>query len=87
MAVDDSARLIANQEGPLVPDLHRAVVGDVYVAGDLCVIQDTAKVYHRLLKVQIGEVHLSTESDVVLVNESYITTQWVTVLAVDKSFE
>lgn len=85
--VDDGAWFIPNQERPLVPDLHGAVVGDVYIAGHLCVIQDTSKVHHRLLKVQIGEVHLSTESYVVLVNELHIRTHLVMMLAVDKSFK
>ena len=64
--VDDGTWFIANQERPLVLDVHRTVVGDVDVSCDFRIVQNAAKIDCLLLKLQIGEVDLTTESYVVL---------------------
>ena len=46
--------------------LHGTVVGDVDVARHLCVVQDAAKVQGCFLKLKVGEVHLPSQSNVVL---------------------
>ena len=58
--------LAIKQEWPLVAHFHGAVVSDVQVASDLCVIENTAKVHHALLKLQVREVDLSPQCQLVL---------------------
>ena len=58
--VDDGARFIANQERPLVLDVHRTIISDVDVSRDFRIVQNAAKINRLLLKLQIGEVDLTT---------------------------
>ena len=60
------------KERPAVVDRHRAVVDDVDVACDLGVVQDAAKVDLHLLEGQVGEVNLSSQTDVVLQIENHL---------------
>lgn len=46
--------------------LHGAVVGDVDVACHLRVVQDAAKVQGCFLELEVGEVHLPSQSNVIL---------------------
>ena len=45
----------------LVLHIHGAIIGDVEIARHLCVIENTPKIHHILLKQQVGEIHLSLQ--------------------------